>query len=145
MTKSNNFTKKQENAIYEVGKDVERARLALRLSIRQAAERTHTDRGHLTEFTWRRVERGFVSVAVRGISEKVTYRPTAQTIAAICEVVGLDVEETCQKLGLEAPPPRRRDSGESELSLIREEMLRLATRLDQILGSDRLESGPVHE
>lgn len=108
MTVPNKFTKRQETKIKEVGRKIENARLGLRLSIREAAERTHTTRGHMTEATWRRVERGYTQTSLG----EVTYKPTALTLAAMAEVVGLDAEVLCKELGLVAPPaPATRQPG----------------------------------
>lgn len=129
MTAPNQFSRAMEKRIYEVGSEIERARLALRMSIRTAAERTITQsqRGRMTEATWRRVEKGYTSTNLG----KIVYRPTGSTLMAMAEVVGLDGEELCKKLGLEAPPKIVRRNGASEIAEIRSALVQLTERLAQ--------------
>lgn len=130
MTPKNKFTKAQERKILAVGKRIENARLAARLSIRGAAEMTRTPRGHLTEFTWRRVERGTIQT---GLGE-VLYRPSPSTLMAMAEVVGLDGAELCKELDLVPPPPAtpRKTmpslSGSDRLRELLEEALEILSR-----------------
>jgi hypothetical protein len=137
MTLPNKFTKTQEKRIYDVGRRIEEARKGMRLSIRGAAERTVTSRGKMTEATWRRVERGYIQVAVRGVTERITYRPTGETIVAMAEVVSLDGEALCKELELEPPPARVRLAPTTEIEAIRQELLRLTERLGQLESAPR--------
>lgn len=138
MIRANKFTKVQERKIREVGAKIEQARRAKRLSIRQAADRTMTSssKGHMTEATWRRTELGYTQVGVKGQTEMVLYRPKAETLMAIAEVVDLDGAELCKEVGLKPPPPldrsvaidrrfKDRVSGATEI----EELKRLAQEL----------------
>lgn len=129
MTKANKFTRTQERKIYEVGRKIEEARLARRLSVRGAAAKTVTSSqsGRMTEATWRRVERGFTQTNLGNI----TYRPSGATLMAMAEVVGLDGEALCKELGLEAPPPAIRRTGISEIEEIRTALVLLSERLAQ--------------
>lgn len=104
MTPPNKFTRRQEQKIYEVGRKIEQARLAMRLSVRGAADRTITSSqtGHMTEATWRRVERGYIQTRLGHI----LYRPTPESLVAMAEVVGLDGDELCRELELKPPPQR---------------------------------------
>lgn len=132
VAQTNKFTRAQEKAIREVGQTIERARVARRLSVRAAADRTKTKRGPITEFTWRRVEKGYVKVGFNGGSQEVIYRPQAETLAAICEVVNLDVDEMCRKVGLEPPPPYVEADHIDEITAIRLELEELTARLAQL-------------
>lgn len=98
------FTPEMVRKLKEVGKKVETARLAKRLSIRAAAELSVTDspQGHMSEGTWRRVERG--AIQARGKDEP--HRSKAITYMAVAEVVDIDGAELCRELGIPAPPPR---------------------------------------
>lgn len=102
MTTKNKFTKIQERKIYEVGRKIENARRARRLTIRAAARQTVTSSptGHLTDATWRRIEKGSVPTGLGPI----IYKPTAETLVAVADVVGLDGNELCREIGLEPPP-----------------------------------------
>lgn len=134
MTKANNFSSSEERNIREVGRKIEQARLAMRLSIREAAGRTVTSRrtGHLTEFTWRRVERATIQT---GLGE-IVYRPSAESLMAIAEVVGLDGAALCKKVGLVPPPARVRHASPpaGELEELKSLARELFERLERLEG-----------
>lgn len=134
MTSPNKFTKIQERKIREVGRKIETARLAKRMTIRTAAEHTITSsaRGHMTDATWRRVENGYTQVTVNGKPEMITYRPTASTLMAMAEVVGLDGEELCRELELTPVPRAERRPAPSEIDDLKELARELLTRLDRL-------------
>lgn len=132
MTQANNFTKAQERKIREVGRKIETARLAKRLSIRTAADRTVTSSraGHMTEATWRRVERATVQT---GLGE-IIYKPSGATLMAMAEVVDLDGEALCKEIGVTPPPAlsKGKPPASSEFEEIRQELRLLMERLDQL-------------
>lgn len=130
MTLPSKFTKAQERAIHDVGKKIEMARSAKRLTVRSAADRTITSShsGHMTEATWRRVEKGYTQTRLGNI----IYRPSPATLMAMAEVVDLDGAELCKELGLVPPPPISQRQSRSEFDEIREEFRRLGERLDHL-------------
>lgn len=125
------FTKKEEAAIKAVGAKIEDARRAMRLSVRSAAARTNTSRGHMTDATWRRVERGFIQTRLGDL----VYRPSPETLVAIAEVVGLDGNALCKELGMTAPPAVVSNDRLGDIKDIRTELTRLVDRLAEIEAS----------
>lgn len=134
MTRPNKFTRAQEKAIRDVGREIEIARSARRLSLRGAAERTRTRSrtGRVSEFTWRRVEMGFTPAVIGGVRYEKLYRPTAETLTAMCEVVGLDGDAMCLKIGLEPIPEYKRPKPIDELTALRQQAAELFERIQQI-------------
>lgn len=86
----------------------------------------------MTEWTWRRVEKGAVGVVLNGKTEEIVYRPTAGTLMAMAEVLGLDGEDLCKRVGLEPPPKLERRKPDTEIEQIRLELVRLIERLGHI-------------
>lgn len=128
MTQRNALTQREQKAIGDVGRELRSAREAMRLSIREAAERTVTPRGHMSYQTWRRVEMGYTETS----QGHLVYKPLAETVMAMAEVVGLDGEAMCKRLRLEPPPQRRPQRRDAELDAIRAELERLAERVSRL-------------
>lgn len=117
MTPPIKLTKAQERKVYEVGRKLERARDAMRLSVRGAADRTVTSSrtGRMNQATWRRAELGFIPTSIDGKPVHQVHRAEPETYMAMAEVVGLDGEALCKELGLKPPPPRTRGVTSSSL------------------------------
>lgn len=115
MTPPIKLTKAQERKVYEVGRKLENARLARRLTVRGAADRTVTSSrsGKMNAATWRRAEQGFIPTSLNGKPVQQVHRADAETYMAMAEVVGLDGEAICKELGLTPPPPRVRQTSSS--------------------------------
>lgn len=139
MTPPKKLTKTEERKVYEVGRRLEHARLALRLAARTAAERTVTSSrtGHMTHATWRRAEQGFIQTSIGGRPVLQVHMASPETYMAMAEVVGLDGAELCRELGLKPPPPREHSSSGSEVSELRALAREFIERLDRLERAER--------
>lgn len=133
MSPAKEYSEKERRAIRALGQKIEQARLAKRMNIREAADLTHTARGHMTESTWRRIERGYGYVG----PEHVVYKPQPYTIAAMAEVVGLDAGELCKMVGLTPPPKRQTNGTDPELEDIRRQAQGLLKEIDRYMRRSR--------
>jgi len=95
----------------------------------------------MNQQTWRRIELGYTNVGIGGVSQQVTYRPSAEVLTAMCEVVGLDAEEMCKRVGLEAVPAFRRGvETADELSALRQDAAALLERIEALEAATRAQA-----
>lgn len=134
MTPPKKLTKAQERRVYEVGRKLEQARLAMRLTARGAAELTHTSSrtGRMNFATWRRAEQGFIPTSIDGKPVQQVHMASAETYMAMAEVVGLDGAELCRELGLVPPPERSRKPVDSDVKELRELAQEFLSRLERL-------------
>lgn len=139
MTPPKKLTKAQELKVYEVGRKLEHARLALRLTARGAADRTVTSSrvGHMTTATWRRAEKGIIQISIAGKAVNQVHVASAETYMAMAEVLGLDGEAICRELGLQPPPERQRRTADSEVTELRALAREFVERLDRLERAER--------
>lgn len=110
MSPPNKFTKAETAKIFAVGRKIRDAREAMGLTVRGAADRTAYDSkaGTMSDQTWGRAENGYIpTTGPDGKPFHKIQKPTARTLMAIAEVVGLDGAQLCRELGLRPPAQRR--------------------------------------